>query len=95
MHLLYLHLAVKSITVMVQKEAAVRLCAAPGNREAGSISYTVNYYSQPEIKLEVPSSSFMPRPKVDSCIIRLDIRKKPPVETIPPKVFFQLHTRCI
>jgi 16S rRNA (adenine1518-N6/adenine1519-N6)-dimethyltransferase len=91
MHLLESHLAVKSITVMVQKEAAIRLCAAPGKREAGSISYTVNYYSQPEIKLEVPSSSFMPRPKVDSCIIHMDIRDKPPVETIDEKLFF----RCI
>jgi 16S rRNA (adenine1518-N6/adenine1519-N6)-dimethyltransferase len=91
MHLLESGLAVKSITVMVQKEAAVRLCAAPGIREAGSISYTVNYYAQPEIMLDVLSSSFMPRPKVDSCIIRLNIREKPPVETLDQKLFF----RCI
>jgi 16S rRNA (adenine1518-N6/adenine1519-N6)-dimethyltransferase len=91
MRLLESRLAVKGITVMVQKEAAIRLCAAPGRREAGSISYTVNYYSQPEIMFEVSSSSFMPRPKVDSCVIRLNIRDKPPVDTTSEELFF----RCI
>jgi 16S rRNA (adenine1518-N6/adenine1519-N6)-dimethyltransferase len=91
MHLLESRLAVKSITVMVQKEAAIRICAAPGNRVAGSISYAVNYYSEPQIILDVPSTSFMPRPKVDSCVIRLDVRDKPPVKTLDEKLFF----RCI
>lgn len=91
MHLLESRLAVKSITVMVQKEAAVRICAEPGNRVAGSISYAVNYYSQPKVIFDVPFTSFMPRPKVDSCVIRLDVRDKPPVNTLDEKLFF----RCI
>lgn len=93
MNILESKLKVKSVTVMVQKEAAQRICAAPGTRPAGSISYTVSYYSEPEILLEVPASSFMPSPKVDSCVIKLNIRESAPVKVKDEEFFFKL-IRC-
>lgn len=65
--------AVKAMTVMVQKEAADRLCAKPGTRECGAITYAVNYYSKPRMLFRVNRGSFMPSPNVDSAVIRLDI----------------------
>jgi len=63
----------QSITVMVQREVADRMCAGPGSKEYGALSLAVQYYSHPEIVIEVPPESFMPRPKVDSAVIRLDL----------------------
>lgn len=80
MRLLEARLPVESITVMVQKEAAVRLCAAPGTRECGAISAAIAYYSEPKQLFSVSAGSFMPAPNVDSAVIRLDIRKTPPVQ---------------
>ncbi len=69
----------ESITVMVQKEAAERLCAPPGTRQCGAVSLAVSYYSVPKFCFGVPSSSFYPRPGVDSSVINLAIREKKPV----------------
>ena len=80
MRLLEEKLPVENITVMVQKEAAQRLCAAPGNREAGAISYAVAYYSTPKMLFTVQPGSFYPAPKVTSAVIRLDVHKQPAVE---------------
>lgn len=80
MRLLEARLPVEAITVMVQKEAAERLCAAPGVRECGAISAAIAYYSEPRHLFAVSAGSFMPAPNVDSAVIRLDIRKTPPVE---------------
>lgn len=73
MRVLESRLPVKAMTVMVQKEAADRLCAAPGTRDCGAITYAVNYYSKPRLLLRVNRGSFMPSPNVDSAVIRLDI----------------------
>ena len=70
----------ESITVMVQKEVAERVCAEPGSKECGAITYAVQYYADPEVVLDVPPSSFIPRPEVDSCVLRLTAYKEPPVE---------------
>ena len=70
----------KNITVMVQKEAAQRLCAAPGTRDAGAISYAVAYYAEPKLLFSVQPGSFYPAPKVTSAVIRLDVRKTPAVQ---------------
>ena len=70
----------KNITVMVQKEAAQRLCAAPGTRDAGAISYAVAYYAEPKLLFSVQPGSFYPAPKVTSAVIRLDVREKPAVQ---------------
>lgn len=89
MRLLESRLAVESITVMVQKEAAQRLCAAPGSKSAGAVSYAVSYYAEPHVLFSVPSGSFMPQPKVDSSVIRLDIRKSPCVTVANEKLLFR------
>ena len=75
MKLLEDRLEVKSITVMVQKEAAQRLSAAPGSRDSSAITVAVNYYADAETLFGVSSGSFMPAPKVDSAVIQLRLRK--------------------
>ena len=90
MHLLESRLPITSITVMVQKEAAVRLTATPGTREAGAVSLAVSYYSQPKVLFDVSSTSFMPRPSVDSCVIQLDVRDEPPVKTLNEVLMFRI-----
>lgn len=87
MRLLESRLPLGSITVMVQKEAAQRLCAEPGSREAGAVSLAVRYYSEPEILFPVSRGSFLPAPSVDSAVIRLRVREKPPISA-PEKALF-------
>lgn len=77
MRLLEERLPVENITVMVQREAAQRLCAPPGTREAGAISYAVDYYAEAHQLFTVQPGSFYPAPKVTSAVIRLDVRKSP------------------
>ena len=72
---------IESITVMIQKEVAERLGAEPGNKDYGAITLSINYYSDANIVMTVPASCFMPRPNVDSAVIRMDIYDKPPVVT--------------
>lgn len=90
MKLLEDRLPIESITVMVQKEAARRICAAPGSREAGAISYGVAYYATPEVLFDVQPGSFFPAPKVTSSVIRLTLHKEPPVETKDEAGYFRL-----
>ncbi len=80
MRLLEERLPIRSITVMVQKEAAQRLCAAPGTRQAGAISYAVAYYAAPELLFTVQPGSFYPAPKVTSAVIRLTLHDTPSVQ---------------
>lgn len=89
MYLLESRLPIRSVTVMVQKEAGARLCARPGSRECGAVTAAVNYYSVPSFLFSVSRGSFMPSPNVDSCVIRLDILDKPPVKVIDEKFFFR------
>ncbi len=70
----------ESITVMVQKEVADRICATEGDKDYGALSLAVQYYSKPEIVLNVPPHSFIPRPNVDSSVLRLNAYEKPPVD---------------
>ena len=90
MSLLDSKLPIDSITVMVQKEAAERLCANVGTREAGAVSAAVSYYAEPEILFSVGKDSFMPPPKVDSAVIQLHIRENPPVKVLDEAKFFRL-----
>lgn len=87
MKLLEDRLPISSITVMVQKEAAQRICAPVGSRESGAVTVSVNYYAEPSLQFYVSAGSFMPAPKVDSAVIRLDIRENPPV-SVDEKKFF-------
>ncbi len=80
MKLLEDRLPISAITVMVQKEAAQRICAEVGSRMSGAVTVSVNYYAKPQMLFGVSAGSFMPAPKVDSEVIRLDILKEPPVQ---------------
>ncbi len=83
-------LPVKSITVMVQKEAADRLCAEVGSRDGGAVTVAVSYYAESEQLFFVPKDSFLPPPKVNSEVIRLTVREKPPVAVSDETFFFKV-----
>ena len=90
MKLLEEELDLESITVMVQKEVADRLIAIPGNKDAGAITYSVYYYATSESILDVPKDSFVPAPEVDSKVIKLNIRKEPPIKVKSKKIMFKI-----
>ncbi|MGN1317143.1 MAG: 16S rRNA (adenine(1518)-N(6)/adenine(1519)-N(6))-dimethyltransferase RsmA [Acutalibacteraceae bacterium] len=90
MMLLESGLPVKSVTVMVQKEAADRLCAEVGSRDGGAVTVAVNYYAESEKLFFVPKESFLPPPKVNSQVIRLTVRKEPPIKVGSEEFFFKL-----
>ena len=90
MKLLEDRLDLESITVMIQKEVADRLIAIPGEKETGAITYSVYYYATSEGILEVPNDSFLPEPEVNSKVIKLTIRKEPPVEVKSRGVMFKI-----
>lgn len=90
MKLLEERLKLKSITVMVQKEVGERFCAVPNSKEYGAITISINYYTKPEIIIDVPKDNFEPMPEVDSCVIKLDVRDVPPVDLKNEKEFFNL-----
>ena len=71
MKLLEEHLDLESITVMVKKEVALRLTEKPGKNETGAITYTINYYTNPTLEINVSKECFIPSPKVDSAVIKL------------------------
>ena len=90
MYLLEARLPVRSITVMVQKEAAARITAQPATREVGAISIAIRYYSEPKVLFPVSRGSFLPAPEVDSCVIRLDVLPRPAVPVLDEHTFFQV-----
>lgn len=90
MKLLEEKLDLESITVMIQKEVADRLIAIPGDKDTGAITYTVNYYSIGEKIIEVSNNSFIPEPEVTSEVIKLTIRKNPPVQVINIELMFKI-----
>ena len=90
MRLLESRLRIDSVTVMVQKEAAVRLCADVGSRDSGAVTVAVNYYAEAQKLFDVSRGSFMPSPNVDSAVIRLDILKNPPIEVSDEKFFLSM-----
>jgi 16S rRNA (adenine1518-N6/adenine1519-N6)-dimethyltransferase len=90
MYLLESRLPVRSITVMVQKEVARRLCAGPGGKDAGAVSCAVSYFAQPRLLFDVSAGSFLPRPRVDSSVIRLNIRGEPAVSVGDEALMFKV-----
>ena len=90
MKLLEDRLPIEAITVLVQKEAAVRLCAQPGTRECGAVTLAVRYFAEPEILFPVSRGSFLPAPKVDSSVIRLRLHEKTPCDIPDEALFFRL-----
>ena len=80
----------KSLTIMIQKEVAERMNAEPGNKDYGSLSLLVQYYCNTRIIRKVPPQCFIPRPKVDSIVIRLDRLEEPKVKVENEKLFFEI-----
>lgn len=90
MKLLEDRLDIERITVMIQKEVADRLVTEPGIGDTGAITYAIHYFTNPRKVLDVPNTSFIPEPKVNSTVINLEVLKKPSVETIDAKKLFEV-----
>lgn len=90
MSLLESKLPIERLVVMVQKEVALRMLAKPGTKDYGALSVAVQYYTEPDIVLDVPPKSFLPAPAVTSSVIRCVLRDKPPVDVIDEKLFFRV-----
>lgn len=80
----------ESITIMVQKEVAQRMQVGPGTKDYGALSLAVQYYAKPELRMTVPATCFIPRPNVDSAVIKLTRHKTPPVRVKDEKLMFGL-----
>ena len=78
-----------TVTVMVQKEVAQRICAKPGAGDYSSFTVLCNYYAEPELLFDVPAHCFIPQPKVTSAVVRLRIRKEPPADILDETMFFR------
>lgn len=79
-----------SVTVMIQREVAKRICAKPATADYGAFTVLVNWYAEPEMLFDVPPSCFIPQPKVTSSVIRLKTRSAPPVEVKDKALFFRV-----
>ena len=90
MSLLESKLPIERLVVMVQKEVALRMVAKPGTKDYGALSVAVQYYTEPDIVLDVPPKSFLPAPAVTSSVIRCVLRDKPHVDVIDEKLFFRV-----
>lgn len=84
------HISLESITIMVQKEVAERMQVGPGTKDYGALSLAVQYYARPKVMLTVPASCFMPRPNVDSAVIKLTRHERPPVTVSDEKFLFDI-----
>ena len=89
MNVLENHIPVESITVMIQKEVAYRMKAQPSTKDYGSLSLAVQYYCEPYLVANVPQNCFMPRPNVDSAVIKLTVMDKPKVQVNDEKFMFE------
>ena len=83
-------LPIRAVTVMVQKEAADRLCAPMPSRQCGAVTAAVRYYSEPRILFPVSRGSFCPAPNVDSAVVRMDIRRELPLSPVEEKTLFRV-----
>lgn len=90
MKLLEEKLDIDSITVMVQKEVAIRLASNQNSSDNGAITYAINYYTNPNIVLNVPKESFIPMPEVESSVIKLEVLKVPRVEVKSEELLFKV-----
>lgn len=88
------NLPIAKIVVMIQKEVAERICAEPGGKAYGALSVIAQYYAEPEIAMIVPKSVFIPQPNVDSAVLKLVPRERPPVETTDRKFLFRVIRSC-
>ena len=84
------HVPLANVTVMVQKEVAARMKSGPGSKDYGALSLDVQYYAETYIVANVPCNCFMPRPNVDSAVIRLTRYEEPPVQVNDEKMLFKI-----
>lgn len=84
------HVPLANVTVMVQKEVAARMKSGPGSKDYGALSLAEQYYAEPYIVANVPCNCFMPRPNVDSAVIRLTRYEEPPVQVKDEKMLFKI-----
>lgn len=94
MKLLRDRLPIQTITIMIQKEVAGRMAASPQQKQYGSLSVAVQYYTFPETIMHVPANVFMPRPNVDSAVLKLSLREQPPVKVLDEDYFFSFVKAC-
>ncbi len=78
-----------SVTVMVQKEVAQRICAKPGSADYSSFTVLCNYYAEPKLLFDVPAHCFIPQPKVTSAVTKLTVREQPPADIVSEAMFFR------
>lgn len=90
MKLLSEKLPIENMTIMIQKEVANRMAATPNNKNYGSLSIAIQYYTYAEVVMNVPRTVFRPEPNVDSSVLRLTLRKKPPVHVMDEDLFFTI-----
>ena len=79
-----------AVTVMIQKEVAQRICAAPGTGDSGAFTVFCHWYAEPRMLFDVPPSCFLPQPKVSSTVITLKARKEPPCPVSDEALFFRV-----
>lgn len=84
------HVPLDSITIMVQKEVADRMQVGPGTKDYGALSLAVQYYAKPKVEMIVPATCFMPRPNVDSAVIKLTRYQNPPVQALDENFMFDI-----
>ncbi|MCR5431494.1 MAG: 16S rRNA (adenine(1518)-N(6)/adenine(1519)-N(6))-dimethyltransferase RsmA [Lachnospiraceae bacterium] len=84
------HVPMESLTLMVQKEVASRMCASPGTKDYGALTVAVSYYSECYLAANVPCNCFMPRPDVMSAVVRLKVLEDPPVRVNDPDSMFAI-----
>jgi len=94
MKLLEERLPLQHIVVMIQKEVADRIAAKPGTKDYGSLSVAAQFYAEAEVEMVVPASVFVPRPNVDSAVIRLSLRERPAVEVADEELFSRVVRTC-
>ena len=80
----------ETVTVMIQREVAKRICAGPGSADYGAFGIFVQWHTVPELLFDVPPACFVPRPKVTSSVVRLKRRAAPPVPVRDEKLFFRV-----
>ncbi|WP_025028170.1 16S rRNA (adenine(1518)-N(6)/adenine(1519)-N(6))-dimethyltransferase RsmA [Caldalkalibacillus mannanilyticus] len=89
-HLLESGVRFEHIVVMIQKEVAERIAAKPGTKDYGSLSIAVQYYAESKVEKIIPKTVFIPQPNVDSAVLKLTLRDKPPVQVNDEAFFFRL-----
>jgi len=90
MYLLENKFKLDSLVIMVQREVAERMTAPPGKKDYGALSVAVQYYTESSLVTKVPASSFYPAPEVESAVVKLKLRNKPPVSLCDENLFFQV-----